>query len=125
MSTRAFNSFLTSIQGHIGNLNNRVTILETQATVVKLEGSGSNTEQVACEPMKTQGQLSETQTAIKELREFFVKMKRQWKKLKDRSLDMSSGHLSSVSLQLLMVIQRMFVSSSLTRSSHRTSGGTC
>lgn len=34
--------------------------------------------------METQGQLSKTRTAIEELKKFFVKMKKQWAKPKDR-----------------------------------------
>ncbi|KAL6306401.1 hypothetical protein BKA93DRAFT_729418, partial [Sparassis latifolia] len=85
MGTKAFTTFLISIQGHIGTLNNTVGVLEQRVTALttRSEGSGPNAEQVAGELVETQRELSKTQTAIEELKKFFVKVKKQWTKLKD------------------------------------------
>jgi hypothetical protein len=80
MGTKAFTNFLISIQGHIGILNNTVGILE---------GSVPNAEQAAGELVETQRELGKTRTAIEELKKFFVKMKKQWTKPKDRVI----GHV--------------------------------
>lgn len=79
MGTNAFNNFLISIQGHIGNLNNTVGVLEKRVTALtaRSEDSGPNAEQATRE-------LGETLTAIEELRKFWVKMKKQWTKPKNR-----------------------------------------
>ncbi|GBE88767.1 hypothetical protein SCP_1401720 [Sparassis crispa] len=76
MSTKAFTTFLISIQGHIGTLNNTVGVLEKWVTALtaRSEGSGPNAEQAA-------GEL--------ELKKFFVKVKKQWTKPKDRVI----GHV--------------------------------
>jgi len=86
MGTGAFNNFLTSIQGRIGTLNRTIGILEkrAKALTVRSEGSGPNAEQAAGELVETQRELGRTRTAIEELKKFFVKMKKQWTKPKDR-----------------------------------------
>ena len=91
MGARAFDRFLMSIQGHIGTLNAKVSVQESWATefTARLEGSGPNAEQDARELVKAQDELSKAQTAIKEVKKFFMKMKRQWKKPKDRVI----GHV--------------------------------
>ena len=85
MGTRAFINFLTSIQGHVGTLNTTVSILEKQAMALtaRLEGNDPNSKQAADELVKTQHELSETRTAIEELKKFFLKVKKQWTKPKD------------------------------------------
>ena len=91
MGTKAFTNFLISIQGHIGILNNTVDVLEKRVTTLtaRSEGGGSNAEQAAGELMETQRELSKTRTAIEELKKFFVKMKKQWTKPRDRVI----GHV--------------------------------
>jgi hypothetical protein len=91
MGTKAFNDFLISIQGHIGTLNTTVGILEKQLAMltVRLEGGGPNAEQAARELAETPGQLRNTRAAIKELKKFFVKMKKEWTKPKERVI----GHV--------------------------------
>ena len=91
MSTKAFTNFLMSIQGHIGTLNNTVGVLEKRVTALtaRSEGGGPNAEQAARELVETQHELSKTRTAIEELKKFFVKMKKQWTKPKDRVI----GHV--------------------------------
>lgn len=91
MGTRAFTNFLRSIQGHIGSLNIRIGMLEEWVTAfsAKSEGGGPNAEQAAHELVETQRELSKTQLAIEELKKFFVKMKKQWTKPKDRVI----GHV--------------------------------
>jgi len=91
MGTRAFANFLTSIQGHIGTLNTSVGILEKRATALtaRSEGSGPNAKQAVHELVETQRELGRTRTAIEELKKFFVKMKKQWTKPKDRVI----GHV--------------------------------
>jgi len=86
MSTNSFTNFLTSIQGHIGILNNTVVILKKRvmALTARSEGSGPNAEQAAREVVETQHEMRKTRTAIEELKEFFVKVKKQWTKPKDR-----------------------------------------
>lgn len=128
MGTQAFNNLLTSIQSHIHTLNFEVGILEEQvmALTTSSEGHGRQTRQAADSLVKAQDKLRKTRTAIEELKKFFVKIKRDWKKPQPGSLDMLSGHLPSVSPPLLTAIRKMFVSSSLTRtSSLRISRGTC
>jgi hypothetical protein len=91
MGTRAFTNFLISIQGHIGTRNNTVGVLEKRVTALtaRSDGGGPNAEQAARELVETQRELSKTRTAIEELKRFFVKMKRQWTKPKDRVI----GHV--------------------------------
>ena len=91
MGTKAFTNFLISIQGHIGTLNTTVGVLEKRVTVLtaRSEGSGPNAEQAAGELVETQRELSKTRTAIQELKKFFVKIKKQWTKPKDRVI----GHV--------------------------------
>ncbi|EKM56437.1 uncharacterized protein PHACADRAFT_118113 [Phanerochaete carnosa HHB-10118-sp] len=91
MGTKAFTNFLISIQGHIGLLNNMITVLEKRAAVLtaRSQGSGPNAEQAARELVETQHELSETPTAIKELKKFFVKVKKQWTNPRDRVI----GHV--------------------------------
>jgi len=91
MGTKAFTNFLMSIQGRIGTLNITVGILEKRVRLltVRLEGGGPNVEQAARELVETQHELDKTRTAIEELKKFFVKMKKQWTKPKDRVI----GHV--------------------------------
>ena len=91
MGTRAFTNFLISIQGHIGILNNTVDVLGKRVTTLtaRSEGGGSNAGQAAGELVETQRELSKTRMAIEELKKFFVKMKKQWTKPKDRVI----GHV--------------------------------
>ncbi|OJA16892.1 hypothetical protein AZE42_13336, partial [Rhizopogon vesiculosus] len=91
MGIGAFTNFLISIQGHIGTLNFTVGFLEKQITALtaRSEGSGPNAEQAAGELVKTRYKLGKTRTAIEELKKFFVKMKKQWTKPKDRVI----GHV--------------------------------
>jgi hypothetical protein len=53
------------------------------------EGHGCDTRQAADCLVKTQHKLREARTAIEELKKFFVKMKRDWKKPRDRVI----GHV--------------------------------
>src|SRR5258705_2396222 len=91
MGTRAFANFLTSIQGHIGILITRVSILERyiMTFMARSEGGGSNAEQAARRLVATQGQLGETRMAIEELKKFSAKMKKRWTNPKDRVI----GHV--------------------------------
>jgi hypothetical protein len=91
MGTRAFTNFLISIQGHIGTLNNTAGVLEKRITALtaRSDGGGPNAEQAARELVETQRELSKTRMAIEELKKFFVKMKKQWTKPKDRVI----GHV--------------------------------
>src|SRR5258705_3206488 len=70
MGTRAFANFLTSIQGHIGNLISTVSALERHIVTFMawLEGGDPNAEQAAHRLVVTQGQLGETRMAIEELK---------------------------------------------------------
>jgi len=91
MGTRAFSNFLTSIQGRIGTLNTTVGILEKRATALTARSgsNGPNAEQAAGELVKTQQELDEIRTAVGELKKFFVKVKKEWTKPKDRVI----GHV--------------------------------
>jgi hypothetical protein len=86
MGTNSFTDFLTSIQGHIGILNTTVGVLEKRVTAltVRSAGGGPNAEQAARELAETQCEMRNTRTAIEELKKFFVKVKKQWTKPKDR-----------------------------------------
>ncbi|KAI1791811.1 hypothetical protein LXA43DRAFT_1136373, partial [Ganoderma leucocontextum] len=91
MGTKAFTDFLISIQGHTRTLNNTVGVLNKRVTAltVRSEGGGPNAEQSARELVETQHELSKIQTAIEELQKFFLKVKKQWTKPKDRVI----GHV--------------------------------
>ena len=91
MGPKTFSNFIKFIQGHIGNLNSRVSVLKKQVSILttRLEGGGPNAEQAPGELVVTQEKLCKTQTAIKELKEFFLKVKKQWTKPKDRVI----GHV--------------------------------
>jgi hypothetical protein len=91
MGTKAFNNFLISIQGHIGTLNLTVEALEKRVTMLtaRSENGGPNAEQAARGLVKIQGELRDTRTAIEELKKFYMKMKKQWTKPKERVI----GHV--------------------------------
>ncbi|KAF8439829.1 hypothetical protein L210DRAFT_3670875 [Boletus edulis BED1] len=91
MGSNAFHNFLVSIQGHIGIMNHTVVVLEKQvaALMVRSKGDGPNTEKETRELEQTQRELTKTQAAIEELKKFFVKMKKQWTRPKDRVI----GHI--------------------------------
>ena len=91
MGSKAFTNFLISIRGHIGTMNCKVGILEKQLTMLtaRSEGGGPNAEQATRELVETQHQLNKTRMAIEELKKFFVKVKKQWTKPKDRVI----GHV--------------------------------
>ena len=57
--------------------------------VAKSESNGTNAEHAARKLVETQGELNKTRAAIEELKRFFVKMKKQWTKPKDRVI----GHV--------------------------------
>ena len=91
MGARAFDDFLISIQSHIGTLNTTVGDLEEQTTAftARLEGDGPNAEQAARELVEIRHELGKTRPAIEKLKKFFVKVKNQWMKPKDRVI----GHV--------------------------------
>lgn len=91
MGTKSFTKFLSSIEDHIRVLKNTVGVLQKWDTTlsVRSEGGGSKAEQAARELVETRHQLSKTRKAIEEVEEFFVKMKTQWTKPKDRVI----GHI--------------------------------
>jgi hypothetical protein len=91
MGTKSFANFIMSIQSHINTLNSTVSILEQQVTTLTAmsEGGGSNAKQAGSKLVETQRELNKTRTAIKKLKKFFVQMKKQWTKPKDRVI----GHV--------------------------------
>jgi hypothetical protein len=91
MGVKAFDNFLKFIQGHIGLLNIKVDLLEEWVTVLteRSEGGGPNAGQATSELVETQRELNKTRTAIGAVKKFFVEMKRQWTKPKDRVI----GHV--------------------------------
>ena len=94
MGTKPFANFLIYIQHHISCLNFNVGRLEDQVMEItersESEGSGSNSGQVTHDLLaETQEKLSKTRMAIKELKNFFVKMKKEWTKPEDRVI----GHV--------------------------------
>ncbi|KAF9522387.1 hypothetical protein CPB83DRAFT_911377 [Crepidotus variabilis] len=86
MGTRAFTNFLISIWGNIGTLNDTVSFLEQSITTLipSLDTSCPNTELA-----ETQLRLGITQTAIEELKRFYLMIKKQWSKPRDRII----GHV--------------------------------
>ncbi|KAF8344369.1 hypothetical protein F5887DRAFT_1134608 [Amanita rubescens] len=90
MGTKTFTNFIVSIQRHINDMNITVKYLErvTASLTAKSEGGGPNAEQ-AEELVETQCKLSKARTAIEELKKFFLKMRKQWAKPKDRVI----GHV--------------------------------
>ena len=48
------------------------------------QGGGPNAEQAASELVMSQSELTKTQDAIKKLKTFFVKIRKEWTKPKDR-----------------------------------------
>lgn len=91
MGTKAFTNFLISIQGHIGTLNSTVGVLKKRVRTLaaRSRSGGSNAEQAAVELAETEHELGKTQTAIEELKKFFVKVSKEWTKPKDRVI----GHV--------------------------------
>lgn len=91
MGSRAFSAFLKSIQSHIGSLNTTVDYLERKLTglMARSEDNDPEAQEAVRYLAKTQDQLGETRTAIEELKRFYVKMKKQWTKPKDRVI----GHV--------------------------------
>ncbi|KIY48392.1 hypothetical protein FISHEDRAFT_58901 [Fistulina hepatica ATCC 64428] len=91
MGSKAFHNFLVSIQGHIGIMNSTVDVLEKRVTplTTRSKGDGPHAEQATRELEETQRELTKTRAAIEELKNFFVKMKKQWSKPKDRVI----GHV--------------------------------
>ncbi|KAF8916897.1 hypothetical protein CPB85DRAFT_1288524 [Mucidula mucida] len=86
MGTKAFANFLVSIKGHIGTMISTVGILERQ---VKTSTADSFSERAQRELEQTERQLSRTRTAIEELKKFYVKIKIEWTRPKDRVI----GHV--------------------------------
>ena len=80
-----------SIWGHISTLNDTIGVLEKQVLVLTAssDGGGSHAEQAAGELVEAQHELNKTRMAIKELKKFFVQIKKQWEKPKDRII----GHV--------------------------------
>jgi len=85
MGTKAFTNFLISTQGHIGNRNDTVGVLQNQmmALMARIEGSGPNGQQAVDELEETQHELAKTPVAIIQLKKSFVKAKKEWTKSKD------------------------------------------
>lgn len=81
MGTAAFKDFLKSIQGHIGTLNYVVDDTlpkQIRALTARAAGGGPNAQQAATELLQAQDQLKNTQSMIKKLKEFFIKVKMEW-----------------------------------------------
>jgi hypothetical protein len=91
MGTKAFENFLKSIEGHLGRLHMTVDDLEEQiaAFTARSEADLSNPEQVASKLERAQHQLNKIRMAIQEVKRFFVEIKKQWTKPKDRII----GHV--------------------------------
>ena len=68
-----------SIWGHINTLNDTIGVLDKQVLVLtaRSDGGGSHAEQAAGELVEDQHELNKTRTAIKELKKFFVQIKKQ------------------------------------------------
>jgi len=108
MGTKAFTNFLISTQGHIGNRNDMVGVLQNWMTALtaRMEGGGPNRQQAVDELEETQHELAKTQVAIIQVKKSFVKAKKEWTKSKDwiirhvvthqclaRSSQLYGGHL--------------------------------
>ena len=90
MGSKAYADLLRSIQSHIGTQNRTTTILEKRITWYKMRlEKDPNTEQVTHELGATEHQLNDIRNTVEALKKFFVKMKKDWKKPKDRVI----GHV--------------------------------
>ena len=90
MGTKAFTNFIVSIQAQINTMNLTVDYLQRVIlSTARSEGGGPNAEETARHLAKSQRELSEARTAIEELKKFFLKMRKQWAKPKDRVI----GHV--------------------------------
>ncbi|KIM43489.1 hypothetical protein M413DRAFT_25852 [Hebeloma cylindrosporum] len=83
MGTNAFANLLASIKSRIGSLNDTVGMLEERA-IRLTEGSRYTAEQAAARLVEDQDKLSKARTAIKELKKFFVQIRKHWTKTADR-----------------------------------------
>jgi hypothetical protein len=82
MGSKAYTDLLQSIQSHIGTLISTISFLEKEVTFYQMT-------QATHELGAVEHQLNDTRNTIKALKEFFVKMKKEWKKPKDRVI----GHV--------------------------------
>jgi hypothetical protein len=90
MGSTAYTNLLRSIQSHIGTLNSTASVLEKRVTSYKMRlEKDPNAEQVTRDLVVTERQLNHMLNTIETLKKFFVKMKKEWEKSKDRVI----GHV--------------------------------
>jgi hypothetical protein len=91
MGPLAFNGYLASIQGHIGNLIDTAKYLEILAnTLTNRVADGDLDDQNSVGMLeRTQGELAQTHTKISALKDFFVNVVTKWSKAKNRVI----GHV--------------------------------
>ncbi|KAI9432395.1 hypothetical protein H4582DRAFT_1111952 [Lactarius indigo] len=92
MRPNAFTNYLASIQGHIGRiLIDTVDPLEKHIAKLtrRVEAGGDDAQKSAGQLAETQRDLTELRTKIEALKQYFVKVKTKWGKLKDRII----GHV--------------------------------
>jgi len=91
MGTNSFSNLLISIQGRIGTLIITTEILEKQiyAAQTMSQSRGLVAQRAERDLSAIEHQLRETRLAIEELKGFYVTIKAQWTKPKDRVI----GHV--------------------------------
>ena len=91
MGPNAFADYLAFIQGHIDALIDTVDSLEKRVTTLtrRVEAGGDDAQKSAGELAEYQGELTKIRTKIDALRQYFVKVKTKWGKLKNRII----GHV--------------------------------
>jgi len=90
MGSKAYTNLLRSIQSHIGILDGTASVLEKRITSYKMRlEKDPNAEQVTRDLGVTERQLNDMRNTIEALKKFFVKMKKEWEKPKDRVI----GHV--------------------------------
>ena len=89
MGPNAFTNYLTSTQGYIGTLIDTVDSVEKRVTTLtrRVKAGGDNAWRSAGELVETMGDLTKTRTKTNVLKQYFVEVKTEWGKLKNRIID--------------------------------------
>jgi hypothetical protein len=125
MGKKAYKDFVNAIQAQISTFNSTVDLVEQRikTLTVRAQGEGEATRKAAGELEASRKQLVDTQVAIVELKQLFLKVNNEWAKPANRVI----GHVVwSVSLPLLTTTSwTLPLSCSMRKGSCQTSMGTC
>jgi len=86
MSPPAFTNYLASLQGTIGNLLETAEYLDGRVQTLTEQAAGDGPRSVKAEQdlPGVEQQLTTTRARINDLKAYFVKVKKEWSKPKDR-----------------------------------------